>query len=728
MTGRAALTDTPIYTAAADRRKPPYLHGSTHPHLPPSDIASPRDPSQGAPIASTLSLLTSNTILPRDDNDTTTDDTREMHTFRLPPTSKPAHNNGTPSQSPPTTTTHLSPPATTISSSSSPSSSTSSPSHSQSQSHPNPPAKTAARKPNVRRPVSCTKCRTRKSRCDRKLPCASCVRHGDGVLCSYGEYAAAARASREVVELRERLGTLERLVREQAIQPPPQSPPYESASQDTNGWDAVLGEMAYLRGSYAAPTEVPVAVVGDPFFATPPVESALAAMPAREEADALVARYMAVFGSLVHILHEPSFMVAYGRFWAAPGSVHAGWVALLYVVLSLGAFSLPASAAGATAVPRYHDAAMRCLVAGQFMAAPTLPSVQALVLLIYAKNLVSDGPTAWALLGLTTNLATTLGLHRDSGGAGNAVETEQRRRVWAAVQMLDALQGSVFGRPCLIRSATAAQTRMPADVNDADITAAGVGPPSSRPTQMTYLNCKFRLLAQTARIAELNFTPGCSARYRDVIALDGEIRREADGWPKCYGAAVQEQVHWWILHGHYRQMLLLLHRPYWRPEPQSRETCVEAAVEGVTVYRALQAPVFEAFRWYTDGLASFHAFHAAVVLGMALVEGIEVARDAWEEVVALLEVREAHSGIVKKAMGVVRALQRLVMPAPPSWPTPVLDDAALLQSCGADPALFYPATANDGGVLHDWLEGDVSHWLTPSSMEWVGVEICDGVV
>jgi hypothetical protein len=200
--------------------------------------------------------------------------------------------------------------------------------------------------------------------------------------------------------------------------------------------------------------------------------------------------------------------------------------------------------------------------------------------------------------------------------------------------MLDALQASTFGRASMMTSSTFG-ARMPLDVNDVDVTRTEVRKASSRPTQMTYLNLKFRLLNITSKIYERLFGLE-KTDYATVIDLDREIRKEQETWLNSYGEdgrgpgglRAHDQVHWYILHGHLHQMFLLLHRPFFHSGAgnhpvapgHSRNQCVESASMILEIYHILNTePKYQPYRWYTNGLATFHAFHAAVVISIELL-------------------------------------------------------------------------------------------------------------
>ncbi|CAZ84742.1 unnamed protein product [Tuber melanosporum] len=639
----------------------------------------------------------------------------------------------------------------------------------------------------VRRPLSCATCIKKKTKCDRKLPCGTCVNRGDALLCSFGPQGTALRQAKECAELRQRLRKLESMVQEirasekatkagsppngggggvgnsdlSSFMPPPLSPatsasstlsppghhdeddrdskngrPNASLEYDTNGgasyvdqsrWDCVLLEMGDLKASIrnisegevdgeeaSAPNDGNKPQQQTQLQQQPQVEKQTPAsyslftaptntdagefilmLPPKPLIDYLVSRYVEVFASLFHVLHEPSFMEDYRAFWESPKDVSLSWLALLFVVLGVGVMSLDDNDAVlkehlhmstgrgldlSSYVKRYCDLAMRCLVADRFMESYRLSTIQCLILLIYSKNHSNDGGMSWALLGLTANIAAGLGCHKDGANLGlDPVETEQRRRCWAAILMLDAFQASAFGRPSMMR-ATQFETRLPLDVNDVDITRTGVREASSRPTQMTYLNLKFRLLSITSKIYEKLFGAE-KPDYSTIVELDQEIRNEQKTWPGKYsadgpelnGLKANDQVHWYILHGHLHQMFLLLHRPYFHKSsaenhpvaPDSRRQCIESATSILEIYNILNTKrKYQPYRWYINGLATFHAFHAVIVVSVDLLSMHDPSQsstwEAFKQVHDHFSKNAPRSSIATKTLPVVNFLRKKI--------------------------------------------------------------------
>jgi len=282
---------------------------------------------------------------------------------------------------------------------------------------------------------------------------------------------------------------------------------------------------------------------------------------------------------------------------------------------------------------RYRGAATKCLAADHFLWRHNIKTLQALVLLIYALN-QSHGKT-WVLLGMTYNIALALGCHVDPDSFGlSLVKCEERRRCWAGLMMLYTIQNTALGNmdPQRLQH----QVRLPADVNDVDITPDKIRFPSNGVTQMSYILFKFRLYNISARICQQIFGPVKPSR--DIVrALDHEITLEQQSWDTKYLSDSREKplpvhhiVNLNILYGYSHQLVLLLHRPSFNHRSsntsyedslESRNRCIDSAQAILDIHKMLcETPQFRPYRWFTTGLNSFHAFHAAVVLAVVWMD------------------------------------------------------------------------------------------------------------
>ncbi|KKY17120.1 putative c6 zinc finger domain-containing protein [Diplodia seriata] len=366
-------------------------------------------------------------------------------------------------------------------------------------------------------------------------------------------------------------------------------------------------------------------------------------------------------------------------FQSNPNSVPLSWLALLYVVLSVSVTSLDedtpllrdlgrrndATKDITVLSTRYRAAAFRCLQADGYMFRQTLHTLQALILMSYGIS-HSHGDV-WSLLGMTYHMALALGCHVDPEHFGlDVLECENRRRCWTGLMMLYTIQNISCGNIHQLQTATSSAVRLPANLDDDDLAAAAAAPSSNlappaespRPTEMTYMLFKYRLYELCSRICDPIIGAGSRPVSPDVVAgLESDIQRERETWVSRYyynndentynnsshqhhllPAHQRLQLH--ILDGYSHQLTLLLHRPAFVNAPNdnnsttssggfdvsssSRKKCIEAALAELALHATLHrdgdgAALFAPYRWYGRGVASFHAFHAAVVLVAIIV-------------------------------------------------------------------------------------------------------------
>lgn len=289
---------------------------------------------------------------------------------------------------------------------------------------------------------------------------------------------------------------------------------------------------------------------------------------------------------------------------------------------------------------RYRSAALRCLAADGVMTRHSINSLQALVLVSYAR--LHRGLPFWTLLGFTHHVAISMGCHIDPERfLLGPIEREERRRVWAGLMMLYTIQNSSFGS--LDQQILAQDVKMPTDVDDIDLLTGpsisvtsdpSSSPSAARPTQMTYLLLASRLHKISTRICETIFSYPPTSRF-SVAQLEAEVlavrdmcdaRYQVDGGQEPL--AVHHQANLNILHSHIHQLRLLLLRPslcrYLQGEvtPETcaaRAKCMASGKASLSIFQALlESKLFSPYKWYTSGLGSFHAFHAAVVLAVGL--------------------------------------------------------------------------------------------------------------
>jgi hypothetical protein len=240
--------------------------------------------------------------------------------------------------------------------------------------------------------------------------------------------------------------------------------------------------------------------------------------------------------------------------------------------------------------------------------------------------------------------------------------------------MLYTIQSTIMGNPDpTFRSSSS--VKMPADVNDTDITLTGVQNSLPGPTQMSYLLFKFSLYDLTSQICRETFSSAEPSRSA-IQNLDQQICLAQESWDSRYisdstfeALPTHHAVHLYILHACAHQLFLLLHRPFFARSilgleipNESQIRCIASAEALLDIHRILSTtPEFRPYMWYTNGLGSFHAFHAAAVLAVALLMPIyrpqyRKFKGVLEEALGRFEKMAGRSKICRKAARILRFL------------------------------------------------------------------------
>jgi len=259
------------------------------------------------------------------------------------------------------------------------------------------------------------------------------------------------------------------------------------------------------------------------------------------------------------------------------------------------------------------------------------------------------------------------------------IQCEERRRCWAGLMMLYTIQSTMMGNPDPTFRASSS-VKLPADVNDQDITLLEIQDPLPGPTQISYLLFKFSLYDLTSQICRETFSS--SEPSRSVIQnLDQQICLAQETWDSRYISdstfetlPTHHAVHLHILHAYAHQLFLLLHRPFFARSilgleipNESQIRCIASAEALLDIHKTLSTtPEFRPYMWYTNGLGSFHAFHAAAVLAVALLMPIyrpqyRKFRGVLEETLGRFEKMAGRSRICEKAAKIVRVLLYVVV-------------------------------------------------------------------
>ncbi|KAG7431287.1 Fusarisetin A cluster transcription factor fsa6 [Fusarium oxysporum f. sp. raphani] len=395
-----------------------------------------------------------------------------------------------------------------------------------------------------RPPKSCEPCRTRKLKCNRSLPCDSCIKRNKQTLCHYASNADRHDKRGEKNEsVADRLKNLESLIatvaqksqkkdslsalslNENSLQKEDQipSPRYAQPSQnfiseavahsDDNIASGLVGQVDSSHWSSILEN---IRAIRDELPAASPQTSTLSSVTLNNEASTSEADFDMRSPDGLSIEHILSALPPrqYESFWDSPSETSPVWIALLLALLSLSAgvyeisgmarssqFPIPSSKA-------LSKKTQECLLLSNYTAA-TEHAVEAFLLLLvgcWLRAKVSD-TNLWFLMGKVVQLAICKGYHRDStkvpGSRISPFDGEMRRRVWVCLYQLDSLMSFQMGLPSMIPS-DFCDTELPRNLNQSDFYPGIAELPPSRPlsenTTISYTIVKASVMAMFKKV------------------------------------------------------------------------------------------------------------------------------------------------------------------------------------------------------------------------------------
>ncbi|KAJ6109911.1 hypothetical protein N7486_002146 [Penicillium sp. IBT 16267x] len=506
----------------------------------------------------------------------------------------------------------------------------------------------------------------------------------------------------------------------------------------------------------------------------------LALLPPGRHCDTLKEVYFRVFSPVFHILHDLTFEAEYQQFCHDPGSVSTSWLALLFAILAIAVSALEdddpllsdlgrertVSRNIKVLSARYRSAALRCLAADGVMTRHSINSLQSLVLINYAR--LHRGLPFWTLLGFTHNVAISMGCHLDPERfVLGPIEREERRRVWTGLMMLYTIHNASFGS--LDQQLINQDVKMPADVDDIDLLTSPSAPTSepssspsaSRPTQMTYLLLSLRLYKISTRICETIFTYPQASRFT-TAQLEAELLTVRDLCDARYHSdrqdplPVHHQANLNILYSQIHQLLLLLLRPNLcrfiqgeiTPETcESRSKCMASAKASLLIFQTLlESSQFAPYKWYTSGLGSFNAFHAAVVLAVGLLNPeyeaeFDEIKESLTKALDMFASLSVRSIFCSKAVPIVRQIieitsaqyhqaklqsqtqqtqaQMFATLTPSISAVTISDNYTLPHSQSLSPVPTVASSASDPSMHSSFgINLHPQHWMGPTSVPW----------
>ncbi|OJJ45251.1 hypothetical protein ASPZODRAFT_70052 [Penicilliopsis zonata CBS 506.65] len=420
-------------------------------------------------------------------------------------------------------------------------------------------------------PRSCLHCHKRKVRCNKASPCSNCVRLR--VPCRYpGPVQGKRRAGKtSISDVSERLARLERTLtalslpggareaaaivsRDRGIgssnteSESSQSPsegiliPGGSSTPYINDllMSQVLEKERELQSAFRSQTDLShhsatrATIFGHGLIFQPhrPAASVLDLYPTRWEATQLWQVYTNNVSPVVRILHIPSMQsVVFGAISNTKDIPH-DLAALLFSIYFSAVTSLSPEEVATllkmdrvSALLRYREGLETALCHASFLETPTLPALQAIVLYVTCLRAHHNGRSAWALNGLLIRTAQSMGLHRDGKQFNlTPLDAEIRRRLWWQIVGCDSRAAEDHG--LYLDSGFemyAADTQMPANIDDSDLSASTTVLPPDKPhwteTSISLMTC-----AMSKMLREVTRPPGERTQSAPQVLRDFKTR------------------------------------------------------------------------------------------------------------------------------------------------------------------------------------------------------------
>ncbi|OJT03642.1 hypothetical protein TRAPUB_5670 [Trametes pubescens] len=349
-------------------------------------------------------------------------------------------------------------------------------------------------------------------------------------------------------------------------------------------------------------------------------------------------------------------------------------MALMLVVFCFGALtdpSLPPAPNNEEAATYYQLTRAALSLEPVLDRPPSVTTVQALSLMGIYQGMVADEhsiETTWALMGLSSKLAQSIGLHRDSARWKlSASEVQKRRSLFWELFITDSWQALATGRLPTF-TPPFVDTELPADP---DQTLADDGTPQS-----SFPAWKARWGKECVSNVVTGTLTAQAPKYSVILDLDRRIRdtslpKYALG-PAPQNAGLAQTMSHYMPTNYLHLTLLYVHRCFFaqaildNPTDPMRSQYAPSFLAGYRSACALLGSIREQFALFPVQIARFwvlwtHAFSACVMLGSVVTRGgtSKTAQAALSELriaCDLFEHAATHGGRARKFLPVIRKL------------------------------------------------------------------------
>ncbi|RKL00315.1 hypothetical protein BFJ71_g5803 [Fusarium oxysporum] len=450
--------------------------------------------------------------------------------------------------------------------------------------------------------ISCRECQRRKQKCDRRQPCAHCMKRGKADVCLYDLDANRAPSTFLPVELQDQSmnGVLQACP--EPIPPasgvvPDEFKPlgYGDNTKGTPGVLRSLGESANLLHQ-VPPRDCP---------APSEYMSIIRELPSPRHIDILVQDFFKNVAWHYDIVDEATFInqlaqwgrLTHNQFKGGPDALPAtlrSFPALLFQVLAQALLFQPAQYNESLNDLKYavdmelSDRAAEYSDAGRRLASsfrksePTLTGVQAELMRACFEKTTGAVIEAWHTLGTAIRDAQELGLHLIEPESTTYSKTEKPsdrelgRNVWLILHLWDAHMGIVLGRP-MSTSMSPNDVALPMSSRDS---SGKQRPPQPRDVILCGYHTAYKFLQDIHNLDKVDDWRVPVEKIHETILTNianlpawTTVQRSRQGEPPWLSAALETM----FTNVHF--VVFALHRPFIFAEPSSRHKAFHAAMQ-----------------------------------------------------------------------------------------------------------------------------------------------------
>ncbi|KAL4911201.1 hypothetical protein BDW74DRAFT_172667 [Aspergillus multicolor] len=315
-------------------------------------------------------------------------------------------------------------------------------------------------------------------------------------------------------------------------------------------WEAVLAKIKGLKEDLVSDSKAPPGA-GSHLFYGPnrhaTRDEILAAVPPRTAVDRLMALHFDSHIITPYLIHRKKFLREYEAFWANPSTTSVAWIGLMFSMLYISArlqtFTIDFTNGSAghlkadylTMKDLFREKIVQCLILARYTKGGPYILETLITLLTGECVLLKDSATdGWLSISLILHIATRMGYHRDPNHfpSISPFDAEMRRRIWAAILVLDLGLSLESGLPRTARD-THTDTQPPRNLPDCDFDENTTVMPPARPetewTPILPLIARARFIPALGLICDINsdIHPPSYEQVQKVDQLLGDLLERA---------------------------------------------------------------------------------------------------------------------------------------------------------------------------------------------------------